>query len=189
MKREEALAIIAEKLPKKRYEHSKRVAETALGMAEIFEVDKTECELAGILHDYSKYDDLSEMYQYVNQYQLDPELLSFNGEVLHGPVAAAIMYHSFGVEDEAIFQAISHHTSGRSQMGLIEKIIFVADYIEPERAQPGVDDIRKLIFEDRSLDAAIYEISKANLLHLISKNSTVYHKTVECYNYYNMVKE
>lgn len=189
MNRKEAKEIVKEKLPEKRYKHSKRVAETAEEMAKIFKGDEGKCYLAGILHDYSKYDELSEMYQYVTQYELDPNLLSFKSEVLHGPVAAVKMREEFDVEDEEIFQAIMNHTSGRSQMMLNEKIIFVADYIEPKRSQPGVDYIRDIVFEKQDLDFAVYEITKSNILHLVSKDRAIYHGTVDCLNYYNMVKE
>lgn len=189
MKRKVAQEIIKEKLPEKRYKHSKRVAKTALQMAEIFEADEEKCFLAGILHDYSKYDELGDMYQIVNKYKLNPRLLAFKSEILHGPVAAVLMREKYGVEDEEIFQAIKNHTTGRGHMVLVEKIIYVADYIEPKRKQPGVDRIREIVFEDKKLDLAVYEITKANLQHLISKNRSIYQNTVDCYNYYNMVKE
>ncbi|HIW12310.1 MAG TPA: bis(5'-nucleosyl)-tetraphosphatase (symmetrical) YqeK [Candidatus Salinicoccus stercoripullorum] len=189
MKHKEAVRLVKEKLPEKRYKHSKRVAETAEQMAKIFEGNADKCYLAGMLHDYSKYDELSDMYQYVTEYELDPNLLSFKSEVLHGPVAAVRMREEFGVDDEEIFQAITNHTSGRAQMMLNEKIIFVADYIEPKRSQPGVDYIRDIVFEKQDLDFAVYEITKANILHLVAKDRPVYMRTVDCLNYYNMVKE
>lgn len=189
MKHKAAITLVKDKLPEKRYKHSKRVAETAIEMAKIYGGDTNKCFLAGILHDFSKYDELGEMYQYVTNYKLDPELLSFKSEVLHGPVAAVKMREEHGVLDEEIYQAIMNHTTGRSHMSLNEKIIYVADYIEPKRTQPGVDRIRDIVFEEKNLDLAIYEITKANVLHLVSKDRAVYHRTVECLNYYNMVKE
>lgn len=189
MNKNDAKAIVKTKLPEKRYKHSKRVAKTALQMAEIFEADKNKCYLAGILHDYCKYDDLGSMYQIVTRFKLNPRLLEFKSEVLHGPVAAVIAREQFGIDDEEIFQAIKSHTTGRAHMALVEKIIFVADYIEPKREQPGVDKIRKIIFEQKKLDLAVYEITKSNLKQLISKNRSIYQDTIECYNYYNMVKE
>lgn len=189
MKHKKALKLIEDKLPEKRYAHSVRVAETAVKMAEIFEADSEKCYLAGILHDFSKYDDLGDMYQYVTKYNLDPTLLAFNSELLHGPVAATKMRFEYGVKDEDIFYAISSHTSGRAQMLLAEKIIYVADFIEPERSQTGVDRIREIIFEEEKLDLAIYEITKLTLKQLLKKNRPIYNRTIECYNYYNMVKE
>lgn len=174
MKHKAALKLIEDKLPKKRYEHSVRVAETAVKMAGIFEAKKDKCYLAGILHDYSKYDDLGNMYQYVTKYNLDPALLAYNSELLHGPVAATIMRYEHGVKDEEIYYAISSHTSGRPQMLLIEKIIYVADYIEPARDQPGVESIRKLVFDEKNLDLALYEITRMTLKQLLKKNRPIY---------------
>lgn len=189
MKRKEALKVAEEKLPKKRFKHSERVAETAVKMADIFKADTEKCYLAGILHDYSKYDELSKMYQTVTTEQLDPELLEYKAEVLHGPIAAAKMKNKFNITDPEILSAIAHHTSGAKEMGIVEKIIFTADYIEPNRTQPGVDDIRDIVFKDQNLDLAIYTITKANVRHLLNKDNTIYHKTIECLNYYNMAKE
>ncbi|TDM04399.1 bis(5'-nucleosyl)-tetraphosphatase (symmetrical) YqeK [Macrococcus carouselicus] len=188
MKKKKANKLAEEKLPKKRYEHSVRVAETAVGMAEQFGGDKEKVELAGLLHDYAKYDELSKLYQLVTKYELDNELLAYNSEILHGPVGACMMKYEFGVEDEEIFLAIHNHTTGRAQMTLTEKIVFVADYIEPGRNQPGVDDIRKLIYTDEDLDKAIYEISKRTVLYLVEKDSIIYPKTIDCLNYYNLEK-
>lgn len=189
MKRKEALKIAAEKMPKKRFKHCERVAETAVEMAALFNGDKNKCFIAGILHDYSKYDDLGKMYQTVTTENLDPELLQFKTEVLHGPVGAVKIKNKFNFKDEDVLKAIAHHTSGAKQMGIVEKIIYVADYIEPERTQPGVDKIRNIVFNEKNLDLAIYKMTKASIKHLLDKNQTIYYKTIECLNYYNMAKE
>ncbi|TDM42619.1 HD domain-containing protein [Macrococcoides goetzii] len=187
MKQKKARKLVEEKLPKKRYEHSIRVAETALKMADIFDGDKDIVEMAGILHDYAKYDELSKLYQAVTKYNLDNDLLSYNSEILHGPVAAAYMMDKHEIDSE-IYNAIYYHTTGRAGMGLNEKIIFISDYIESGRTQPGVDDIRKIVFEEKNLDKAIYEISKRTALYLIENDKPIYPKTIECLNYYNLQK-
>lgn len=188
MKKKKAMKLVEEKLPKKRYEHSLRVAETAVKMAEIFGGDKEKVELAGILHDYAKYDELAAMYQKVTKYDLDRELLVYNSEILHGPVAAAIMEHEFKIDDSEVLAAIRNHTSGQSQMTLTEKIIFIADYIEPGRTQPGVDDIRDLVFNENKLDRAIYHVSKRTVSYLLENDKVIYPKTIDCLNYYNLEK-
>lgn len=186
---EKALEVVRHKLPKKRYEHSVRVAETAVKMAELFNGDKEVCEMAGILHDYCKYDELSEMYQFVIREKLDPALLGFNTELLHGPVAAIKMRDDYGIKNDEVLLAISNHTSGRDHMTLNEKIIYVADYIEPERDQKNVDRIREIVYEEKHLDLAVYEITKATIKHLLKSDKTIYPRTIDCLNYYNMVKE
>ncbi|MDI1801836.1 bis(5'-nucleosyl)-tetraphosphatase (symmetrical) YqeK, partial [Staphylococcus aureus] len=83
-------------------------------------------ELAGVLHDFCKYDDLGKMYQIVRQYELGNDLLSYGSEILHGPVCAAIMEHEYGINDEEVLMAIKYHTTGRQQMTKTEKLIFIA---------------------------------------------------------------
>ncbi|MBM0868009.1 bis(5'-nucleosyl)-tetraphosphatase (symmetrical) YqeK [Staphylococcus auricularis] len=189
MNSEEAKAAVKDKLPKKRYEHSLRVADTAVKLAEIYEGDAEKAELAGIVHDYCKYDDLSSMYQIVRQYDLDQNLLSYGAEILHGPVASVIMREQFGIKDEEILLAIHYHTTGRAQMTKTEKLVFIADYIEPGRKTPGVEEIRDMAYNQGSLDKTIYEISKRTVLHLISKDINVYDDTLACLNYYNYSDE
>ena len=108
-------------------------------LAEIYDGDKDKAEVVGILHDYCKYDDLGSMYQIVTQNELDSNLLSYGSEILHGPVAAIIMNQQFDVTDEEVLLAIKNHTTGRAQMTKTEKLIFIADYIEPGRQTPGVE--------------------------------------------------
>ncbi|RQX29189.1 HD domain-containing protein [Staphylococcus warneri] len=189
MKIENAIELVKEKLPEKRFKHSLRVAETAVKLAEIYDGDKDKAELAGVLHDYCKYDDLSTMYQTVRQYDLESDLLSYGGEILHGPVCSAIMENDFDVKDEEVLLAIKYHTTGRQQMTKTEKLIFIADYIEPGRKTPGVEEIRDMAYNQGSLDKTIYEISKRTVLFLIQKDITVYGATIACLNYYNYSDE
>ncbi|MDK9845923.1 MULTISPECIES: bis(5'-nucleosyl)-tetraphosphatase (symmetrical) YqeK [Staphylococcus] len=189
MKIDQAISLVKDKLPEKRFNHSLRVAETAVKLAEIYDGDKDKAELAGILHDYCKYDDLGSMYQIVTQNELDSNLLSYGSEILHGPVAAIIMNQQFDVTDEEVLLAIKNHTTGRAQMTKTEKLIFIADYIEPGRQTPGVEEIRDLAYNQGSLDKTIYEISKRTVLYLINKDINVYDATIACLNYYNYSDE
>ena len=189
MNKSEAIELIKEKLPDKRYQHSLRVADTAVKLARIYEGDVDKAEMAGILHDYCKYDDLGYMYQIVRQHDLDPNLLSFGGEILHGPVCAALMKSEYDITDDEILTAIAYHTTGRAQMTKTEKIVFIADYIEPERQIPGVEEIRDMAYNQGSLDHTIYEISKRAVLYLISNDITVFNTTIESLNYYNYSDE
>ena len=106
-------------------------------------------------------------------------------EILHGPVCAALMKADYGIEDEETLLAIKYHTTGRKEMTKTEKLVFIADYIEPGRKTPGVEEIRDMAYNQGSLDKTIYEISKRTVLFLISKDITVYGSTIECLNYYN----
>ena len=189
MKIDQAVSLVKDKLPDKTFNHSLSRAETAVKLAEIYDGAKPNAELAGILHDYCKYDDLGSMYQIVTQNELDSNLLSYGSEILHGPVAAIIMNQQFDVTDEEVLLAIKNHTTGRAQMTKTEKLIFIADYIEPGRQTPGVEEIRDLAYNQGSLDKTIYEISKRTVLYLINKDINVYDATIACLNYYNYSDE
>lgn len=189
MKRSEATTLAKMKLPERRFLHSKRVAETAVQMAQIFDADEKKCFLAGMLHDYAKYDDLKEMYKIVKKYHMDVEYLRYKSEILHGPIAAHVMKKEYDITDADVLLAMENHTSGRANMTRVEKIVYVADYIEPKRETPGVNQIRKVVFSENNLDKAVFLITKANLLHLIDKDRMIFSRTIECYNYYNKIKE
>lgn len=184
MKIDKAIELVKDKLPEKRFKHSLRVAETAVKLAEIYDGDKDKANLAGVLHDYCKYDDLSTMYQIVRQHDLDSELLSYGGEILHGPVCAAIMQSEFGIEDEEVLLAIKNHTTGRKEMTKTENLYSLLIILNQEKT-PGVEEIRDMAYNQGSLDKTIYEISKRTVLFLISKDITVYGTTISCLNYYN----
>ncbi|MCU5746410.1 bis(5'-nucleosyl)-tetraphosphatase (symmetrical) YqeK [Staphylococcus sp. SQ8-PEA] len=189
MNKQQARDLIENKLPEKRFKHSLRVADTAIKLAQIYGGDVDKAEYAGILHDFCKYDDLGSMYQIVQQHELDTSLLSFGSEILHGPVCAALMRTEYGIDDPEILSAIAYHTTGRAQMTKTEKIVFIADYIEPARQIPGVEEIREMAYNQGSLDRTVYEISKRTVLHLISNDITVFNSTIECLNYYNYSEE
>ena len=189
MKIETAKQMIKDKLPEKRYQHSLRVAETAEKMAKLYDADIESAVLAGLLHDYCKYDNLGTMYQIVREYDLDSTLLSYGSEILHGPVCAAIMKGEYGIDNEEVLGGIQYHTTGRAHMTKNEKIIFIADYIEPGRTIPGVDEIRDMTYNQGNLDKIIYEISKRTVLYLIQKDIIVYKDTIDCLNYYNFSEE
>lgn len=180
-----AKQLVQEKLPEKRFAHSLRVAETAVLMARLFKADEKKCHLAGLLHDYCKYDDLNDMHEIVKENSLDDELQLYTSAILHGPIAAFLMEKEFNIHDEEILLAIKNHTSGRADMNLVEKIIFVADYIEPARTTPGVEDIRDIVYNDHDLERAVFEITRRNICYLAEQGVKIYSETFKCYNYYN----
>lgn len=181
MDRNTALAIVKEQLTERRYEHTIRVTDTALELAEKFGTDRDKTELAGILHDYAKYRSKEEMQAVIEREEgLPDELLSFNIELWHAPVGAVLVEEEVGITDSDILRAIRYHTTGRSGMTLLEKIIFIADYIEPGRSFPGVEQVRELVEVD--LDAAIVRALSNTVTFLMKKKQKVYPDTFSAYN-------
>ncbi|RKD23967.1 phosphohydrolase [Ammoniphilus oxalaticus] len=184
MNREQLLRRVKEELPDHRYQHTVRVAETAVKLAKIHGVDSNRVnrvELAAILHDYCKYWDSERMKTIIKaNTQLSSDLLNYDKELWHGPVGAIIAKESFGVTDSATLAAIANHTSGRPGMCLIEKVVWLADYIEPGRQFPGVEEIRALA--ERNLDQAMLKALANTIVFLVKREKQVYPLTLATYN-------
>ncbi|AGN37189.1 bis(5'-nucleosyl)-tetraphosphatase (symmetrical) YqeK [Bacillus sp. GM2] len=180
MKREEALACVQEQLTEQRYIHTVGVMETAVKLAERFGADVKKAEIAAIFHDYAKFRPKEEMKQIILDGGGPLEVLDFHHELWHAPAGATLVKTEVGITDEDILSAIRFHTSGKPNMTLLEKVIYVADYIEPGRRFPGVEEVRTLAEED--LDLALIQALKNTITFLISKNQAVYPETVATYN-------
>src|SRR5690625_3671148 len=180
MNEEEIKAIIKEKLSEERYEHTLRVHDLALHLAEKYKAPIDKIKHAALWHDYLKEETERVLKDKINEYKLPKDLLHYNKELWHGPVGAMVIRDTFSVRDEDVLNAIYYHTSGRAKMGLVEQIIFVADYIEPGRQFPGVDEVRRLAEEN--LLEAVYKTLQNSLLFLIKKNEKIYPDTIYAYN-------
>ncbi|MCU7742236.1 bis(5'-nucleosyl)-tetraphosphatase (symmetrical) YqeK [Priestia megaterium] len=180
MNRTEALAIVKKQLTERRYIHTVGVMETAIELAKRFEADEKKAELAAIFHDYAKFRPKEEMKQIIIDQNMNPSLLEYNTELWHAPVGAFLVRNEVGITDKEVLDAIAYHTSGRPGMTLLEKIVYVADYIEPGRRFPGVDEVRELAETD--LNAALIQSLKNTISFLMTKHQAVYPDTMMTYN-------
>ena len=171
-------------LDKKRYEHTLGVAYTAMNMASIFGEDIKKAELAGLLHDCAKCMSDEELLEFCKKYNITvTDFEKSNPFLLHSKVGSFIAASKYDIKDKDILNSILNHTTGRPCMSNLEKIIFIADYIEPGRKTiPGLDEARKLAFSD--LDKAMVFILENILGYLKSKESEIDEKTVITYKYY-----
>lgn len=166
-----------------RFQHTLGVVETALQLAERFGADQTKAEAAAILHDYAKYYPLEEMKRIISSVEGMPQdLLDYSPEVWHAFVGAYLVQKELGIEDEEVLAAIRYHTTGRPHMTVLEKVVFLADYIEPGRDFPGVEEVRQLALTD--LDQAICQALKRTIDFLEGNNKKVYPLTKEAYRYF-----
>jgi hydrolase, HD family len=149
-------ADLKEKLPKKRYEHTLGVAYTSAALAMRYGEDIIKAELSGILHDIAKAKKLPKLKELMIGFD-DPytdagyvEMVSDKApQILHAIYAPYLAKKNYNIEDKDILSAIRWHTTGKKDMSTLEKIVFVADYIEPNRKQlPSLDEIRTLAFQD-----------------------------------------
>ena len=177
----EVLPKVKANLTKERYEHTLRVIETAKELAVIHDVDVKKVELASALHDYAKCEDESYLKQYIIDNNLDLDLLNYNQELWHSHVGGHFAQYKLNINDESTLNAIKYHTTGRADMDNIELVVFIADFIEPARKIPGIEEIRDKAKEN--LHEAALLIFKASIPYLISLGAIVYPGTLEAYNY------
>lgn len=180
MDRNKALNIVKEQITEKRYIHTLGVMETAIQLAQKYGADQKKAETSAIFHDYAKFRPLEEMKRILVDQHFDARLLQFNPELWHAPVGAYLVEKEVGIMDTEILNAIHYHTSGRIGMTLLDKIIYLADYIEPGRNFPGVEEARELAQENLN-KALIYSV-RNTIQYLLNRNQTVYPDTIDFYN-------
>lgn len=180
MKINDAIAYVKPHLTKTRFDHTLRVADEAVALAHLYEVDKKKANLAALFHDYAKYRPLKEMERIIRASQLPKDLLNYHHELWHGPVGALLIEYEYGVTDKEIQGAIHSHTTGKAYMNKLDLIIFLADYIEPGRNFSGLDEVREAAKSD--LYYASYLVSRNTIHYLSSKNRLIYPDTFYAYN-------
>ena len=171
-------------LSEKRYEHTLGVAYTAVALAMRYDVSLEDAELAGLLHDCAKETEDDKALVFCEKHHIwMSETEKANPSLLHAKLDSFIAMNTYHIEDQDIINAILNHTTGRPDMSRLEKIIFVADYIEPGRNKAkNLNEIRKLAFID--LDAALLKILSDTLEYLNQKEKTIDPMTEKTYQFY-----
>lgn len=187
MEREQALTMVKRQLTEHRYQHTLGVAETAVMLAKQYGVDVNKAELAAIFHDYAKFREKEEMKEIILREGMPKDLLRYNMELWHAPVGAYLVKQEAGLSDQGVLDAIRFHTTGRPGMTKLEKVIYLADYIEPGRHFPGVEEVRALA--KTSLDKALIKAIQNTILFLLKKDQSIYPDTFQTYNDLVMNKE
>ena len=178
--REALLEKMAELLPEKRLTHCLGVERAAIELAQRFGVDAEKAGLAGLLHDYAKKLSDQEFLDLIDRYQLDPGLKNWGNNVWHGMVGIYKIQEDLNLHDSEILRAIEIHTVGAAQMTDLDKVIYVADYIEHNRAFPGVDVAREIA--SLSLNKAVAYETARTVEHLAHQGFPIYPQTLETYN-------
>ncbi len=171
-----------------RYWHSVSVAITAVNLADIYGADKDNCIVAGILHDYCKCLSLDDMLSMCEKYNviLTEEDRNADG-CIHGFLAAKVCKEKYDINNE-VYNAIYYHTCGRPNMTILEKIIYVSDFIEPlRRFRDRVEEVRRLAYTN--IDKAIVLSSEMGLEHLKNTNKFIHSNTQKTLDYYKNLME
>lgn len=161
----------------KRIPHVLGVEQEAIRLAERYGGDVEKARVAALLHDCTKKLSLQEQLALCEKYHLElDEMEQWALKLLHSKTGAAIARDVYGVDDE-IYNAIFYHTTGRVNMTKLEKIVYLADYIEPSRDFPGVDELRKVCYED--LDKGVLMGLEMTIEEMREMGNPVHHATLE----------
>ncbi|AIQ28322.1 MULTISPECIES: bis(5'-nucleosyl)-tetraphosphatase (symmetrical) YqeK [Paenibacillus] len=174
--REALIEAVSDQMPDKRWKHTLGVMESSVKLAQRYGADPERAETAAILHDVAKYWPVERMREIIEQNGLSTELLKYDKQLWHAEVGAFAAEHDYGITDIEVLDAIRYHTSGRENMSLLEKIVCLADYIEPGRDFPGVDEIRRLA--KVSLEEGLVAGLDSTISLLLEKRRIVFPLTV-----------
>jgi predicted HD superfamily hydrolase involved in NAD metabolism len=163
-------------MPARRWTHVEGVMATSVSLAERYGADPVKADLAALLHDLAKFWPIERQEAVMLEHELNPELLEYDKQLLHSEVAAFVAEHEYGIDDPEVLDAIRYHTSGRVGMTLLDKIVCLADYMEPGRNFPGVERIRELA--EHNLEQALVAGFDSTISFLIEKKKIIFPLTV-----------
>lgn len=174
---------LKENLNSERYIHSLGTAECAKELAEKFGLNSEKAYTAGLLHDCAKCFSNEKLLEIIHSNLQVEEAEMLNYKTLHAPVSAYYAQKEFGVEDNEILSAIRWHTLGQIEMSNFEKIIFIADKIEPNtRDKEYSAIIRSYLSEENGLNKALLKCYKETIKSLVKRDLKICLLTIEIYN-------
>ncbi|MEQ2456150.1 bis(5'-nucleosyl)-tetraphosphatase (symmetrical) YqeK [Flavonifractor hominis] len=161
----------------KRIAHIQGTEQEAVQLARRWGADEESARRAAILHDCTKYLDMDEQLQLCAKYGIVLDELEQQAvKLLHSKTGACVARDVYGVSD-AVYEAIFWHTTGKADMTLLEKILYIADYMEPTRDFPGVERLRELAYQD--LDAAVCLGCEMSIQEMKERGLPVHPNTVK----------
>lgn len=178
------LAALNARLTPERCAHTLRVANLAESLAKTVGADPRKARLAGLFHDIGRSVKPSQLLAEAKRYGIAVDSIQEKEpHILHADVGAAIARNEFGVDDSETLQAIARHTLGSPEMSLLDKVLYLADHLEPGRNLPWS---KALIARAKSdLDGAVGEVAKRTLEFVRSKNGALHPRTVDTWNRYS----
>lgn len=174
--------VLMQTLSERRYQHSLGVAEMAEKLAAKYGADKEKAFLAGLIHDCAKEIPPEEAVTMLREsFHITPDAMSLQApRLLHGVLGACIAQSRFGIYEPEILDAVRYHTTGKAKMNLLSKIIYIADYIEPNRAYRDVEYLRDLTFQN--LEEAMLFAVDFTVRDLVEKGKTIHPDTIHLRN-------
>ncbi len=179
---EEYLKVLRNKVDDYRYNHCLAVAEQAVHLAEKYGANKEEAYIAGLLHDITKNENYDWQLNFAAECGIILDsVLKNSPKLLHAVTGALFLEHELGIKNSEILNAVRFHTTGKANMSLLEKIVYIADFTSSDRTYPDVDVVRGLVEE--SLESAILYALSYTIKNLVDKQNAVCADTLEAYNY------
>ena len=177
----EYIEILKERLTEKRFIHSLNVADSSRELARLYGYDEEIAYTAGLIHDCCKDTPSGKQLAYMLENRADlSEIEISTPKLYHAMCGSIYIKKEFGIENEDMINAVRYHTTGRKGMSLLEKIVFIADFISAERDYDGVEIMREKAA--KSLDEAIVEGLGFTIKDLIDRERVVHPDTVDAYN-------
>lgn len=178
--KEELLGKIKNQLSDFRYKHILGVGQTCHELAKLNGVDPEQAMIAGFVHDYAKEKTDEQFIEKIKEKKLDSDLLNWGNSIWHGVVGAEFIKDELKITDEEILNAVRRHTVGAPEMTTLDQIVYVSDYVEPNRSFPDVEIARPLAYANLK-QAVIFE-TKHTLQFLMSSSSKIYPDAILTYN-------
>lgn len=177
------IGYLKENLTESRFIHTMGVLETAEKLTHLYEEDITKARYAALLHDCGKNLSIQEQLEICNNSSIVLDDITLkNPSLLHSHAGAVIASKTIGIKDKDILDAIRYHTTGRENMTKLEKIIYLADYIEPNRIFKKVEELRKVAFGE-NLDKALLLSIENTINFIIERKQLIHIDTIKARNF------
>lgn len=176
------IEVLKQRLDEYRFVHSLAVAKQAKCLAKEYSFDENKAYLAGLLHDITKNETQETQLHFFEKFGIilsDTEKAS--PKLWHAISGAGFIKNELGITDEEIISAVRYHTTGKENMSLLDKIVYIADFTSEDRKYSDVDVVRALLSE--SLDKAIIYALEYTIKDLTNKNLPVHEDTLKAYDY------
>lgn len=181
MDTKQRIEILKQSLSEKRYNHSIEVMKTAIKLAEHYKVDVFAAETAGLLHDCAREIRGKLLHQTCQKHKIKLDYVTkAQPELLHGIIGVYIAKEKYKVTSKEILDPIRWHTTGRENMTLLDKIIYISDFIEPGRNFEGVDEVRNIVFQD--IDRAMLMALDRTIKYVMMREVYIFPETIKARN-------
>ena len=175
---------LLESIGEKRYAHSVRVMNEAKKLAAIYGVDIEKAAIAGLMHDCARFEDKSYLLKKSNEFGIIlDKIYTKNVNLLHAPLGAEVARLEYNISDTDVLNAIKYHTTGRADMSMLEKIVYMADYIEPVRNFDGIEQVRDICYREKDIDKALKQSIDNTIRYILDREEIIHAHTISARNY------